>query len=89
MASGSPAPTLALQSQTASSGFGFTPGTGVLSYTPPQADGGATQTFTFTASNSAGVATQTVSVAVTAGTAPAFTSGTPTARPRWWRWPSR
>jgi hypothetical protein len=47
----------------------------VLNYTPPQADGGATQTFTFTASNSAGVATQTVSVAVTAGTAPAFTSG--------------
>ena len=75
-ASGSPAPALALQSQTASAGFSFTPGTGQLSYTPPQADGGATQTFTFTASNSAGVATQTVGVAVTAGTAPAFTSGT-------------
>ncbi len=74
-ASGSPSPTLALQSQTASSGFSFTPGTGVLNYTPPQTDGGATQTFTFTASNSAGVATQTVSVAVTAGTAPSFTSG--------------
>ncbi len=75
-ASGSPAPTLALQSQTASSGFSFTAGTGQLSYTPPQADGGATQTFTFTASNSAGVATQTVSVAVTAAAAPTFTSGT-------------
>ena len=74
-ASGSPAPTLALQSQTASAGFSFTPGTGQLSYTPPQADGGATQTFTFTASNVAGVATQTVSVAVTAGTAPSFSSG--------------
>ena len=75
-ASGSPTPTLALQSTTASSGYGFTAGTGQLNYTPPQADGGATNTFTFTASNSAGVATQTVSVAVTAGTAPAFTSGT-------------
>ena len=75
-ASGSPTPTLALQSTTASSDYSFTPGTGQLSYTPPQADGGATQTFTFTASNVAGVATQTVSVAVTAGTAPAFTSGT-------------
>ena len=74
-ASGSPAPTLALQSTTASSGYSFTAGTGQLSYTPPQADGGGTRTFTFTASNSAGVATQTVSVAVTAGTAPAFTSG--------------
>ena len=75
-ATGSPTPTLALQSTTASSGYSFTAGTGQLSYQPPQADGGATQTFTFTASNSAGVATQTVSVAVTAGTAPSFTSGT-------------
>jgi len=74
-ASGSPTPTLALQSTTASSGYSFTAGTGQLNYTPPQADGGATQTFTFTASNSAGVATQAVSVAVTAGTAPSFTSG--------------
>ena len=74
-ASGSPTPVLALQSQTASAGFSFMAGTGVLNYTPPQADGGATQTFTFTASNSVGVATQTVSVAVTAGTAPSFTSG--------------
>ena len=74
-ASGSPAPTLALQSTTASAGYGFTAGTGQLNYAPPQADGGGTRTFTFTASNSAGVATQTVSVAVTAGTAPSFTSG--------------
>jgi hypothetical protein len=63
IASGYPAPTLALQSQTASSGYGFTPATGVLNYTPPEADAGA-QTFTFTASNVAGVATQTVSVTV-------------------------
>ena len=74
-ASGTPAPTLALQSTTASSGYSFTAGTGQLNYTPPPADGGATQTFTFTASNTAGVATQTVSVAVTASTVPAFTSG--------------
>ena len=75
-ASGTPAPTLALQSTTASSGYSFTAGTGQLNYAPPPADGGATQTFTFTASNTAGVATQTVSVAVTASTVPAFTSGT-------------
>ena len=74
--SGSPTPTLALQGTTASSGYSFTVGTGQLDYTPPQADGGDTKTFTFTASNSAGVVTQTVSVAVTAGTAPSFTSGT-------------
>ena len=64
-ASGVPAPTLALQSQTASSGFSFTAETGELSYTPPTDDVGA-RTFTFTASNGAGVATQTVSVAVAA-----------------------
>ncbi|NCA83271.1 MAG: hypothetical protein EOM72_11090, partial [Opitutae bacterium] len=63
-ATGSPAPTLALQSQTASAGYSFAPGTGQLSYTPPPDDVGA-QTFTFTASNSAGAATQTVSVIVT------------------------
>ncbi|MGD9612300.1 MAG: MBG domain-containing protein [Kiritimatiellia bacterium] len=74
-ATGSPTPTLALPSTTASSGYSFTAGTGQLAYTPPLADGGATQTFTFTASNSAGVATQTVGVAVTAAAAPAFTSG--------------
>ena len=66
VASGYPAPTLALRSQTASSGYGFTAGTGVLTYTPPEADAGS-RTFTFTASNSAGVATQVVSVSVTAG----------------------
>ena len=66
VASGYPAPALALRSQTASSGYNFVPATGVLTYTPPEADAGA-RAFTFTASNSAGVASQTVSVAVTAG----------------------
>lgn len=63
-ATGSPEPDLALDSTTASSGYGFTAGTGELSYTPPPADGGETKTFTFTASNSAGMATQVVSVVV-------------------------
>ena len=72
-ASGSPAPTLALTGQTASSGFSFVPATGVLTYLPPQADAGS-RTFTFSASNGSGVAYQTVTVAVTAATAPAFTS---------------
>ena len=63
MASGYPAPTLALQGQTASSGYSFVPATGVLTYTAPEADVGA-RTFTFTASNATGVATQTVSVTV-------------------------
>jgi hypothetical protein len=62
-AGGYPAPVLALQSTTASSGHGFVPGTGELTYTPPVADVGA-RSFTFTASNSAGVATQTVNVTV-------------------------
>jgi hypothetical protein len=64
-AAGLPAPTLALRGTTASSGYSFTPGTGVLAYTPPGADEGA-RTFTFTASNSLGVATQVVAVTVTA-----------------------
>ena len=68
VATGSPEPVLALKETTASGGYGFTAGTGELSYTPPSADGGATQTFTFTASNSAGMATQVV--AVTVGPAP-------------------
>ena len=72
-ATGSPAPALALQSQTASGGFSFVPATGVLTYLPPQADAGS-RTFTFSASNNSGVAYQTVTVAVTAATAPAFTS---------------
>ena len=72
-ASGSPAPTLALTGQTASSGFSFVPATGVLTYLPPQADAG-TRTFTFSASNSSGAATQTVTVNVASATAPAFTS---------------
>jgi large repetitive protein len=74
-ASGTPTPTLALLNTTASSGYSFTPATGQLSYTPPQADGGTTRIFRITASNSAGVATQMVSVLVTAGTAPSFTGG--------------
>ena len=65
-ANGDPAPTLALQGTTASTGYVFTAGTGSLSYVPPQADLG-TRTFTFTASNGSGVATQTVSVAVNLG----------------------
>ena len=65
-ANGSPAPALALQATTASSGYGFTPATGALAYAPPQADLG-TRTFTFTASNTLGIATQTVTVAVSQG----------------------
>ncbi|HAL91745.1 MAG TPA: hypothetical protein DCM68_01815, partial [Verrucomicrobia bacterium] len=74
-ATGWPTPALALESQTATSGYDFVPATGVLTYTPPLADGGTTKTFTFTASNELGVATQTVSVVVTAASAPAFTGG--------------
>lgn len=59
------APTLALQSQTASSGYSFTPATGAFTYTPPAGDVG-TQTFTFTAANAAGTVTQVTSVSVAA-----------------------
>ena len=65
-ADGSPAPVLALRSTTASSGYSFTAGTGALLYTAPDADIGS-RTFTFTASNSQGVATQTVTATVSAG----------------------
>ena len=65
-ATGYPVPVLALAGTTASSGYSFTPCTGVLDYTAPLADVG-TLTFTFTASNSAGVATQVVSVSVAEG----------------------
>lgn len=65
-ANGYPAPTLALKSTTASSGYNFTAGTGQMSYTAPLADIGS-RTFTFTASNTAGVATQVVSVTVYEG----------------------
>ena len=65
-ASGYPTPVLALRSTTASSGYSFTPATGELSYTPPLADVGS-RSFTFTASNSAGVATQVVGVTVIEG----------------------
>ena len=59
------APTLALQSQTASNGYSFTPATGAFTYTPPAGDVG-TQTFTFTAANAAGTVTQITSVSVAA-----------------------
>lgn len=62
-ASGYPVPTLALASQTASGGFSFAGNT--LTYTPPETDEGP-QTFTFTASNSEGIATQIVAVTVSA-----------------------
>ncbi|MDD2240863.1 MAG: S8 family serine peptidase, partial [Kiritimatiellae bacterium] len=64
-ASGTPTPTLALQSQTASSGYSFTPATGAFTYTPPVGDVG-TPTFTFTAANAAGTVTQVTSVTVSA-----------------------
>jgi hypothetical protein len=60
---GYPVPVLALQATTASTGYTFTAGTGQLTYTPPVADVGA-RSFTFTASNSVGVATQVVAVTV-------------------------
>jgi hypothetical protein len=63
-ATGYPAPTLALAETTASSGYGFTPATGVLNYTPPYGDAGS-RFFTFTAANTLGVDTQVVEVAVT------------------------
>ncbi len=65
-AAGYPAPTLALSDQTASGGYSFTPATGQLAYTPPEADAGS-PTFTFTAGNASGIATQVVTVAVEAG----------------------
>jgi len=73
-ASGVPSPTLALDSTTASSGYGFTAGTGELTYTPPIGDAGS-KTFTFSATNSEGTASQIVTVSVTAATAPVFTGG--------------
>ena len=73
---GVPDPTLALAGTTAAPGsYAFTPETGYLLYSPPLGDVG-TQTFTFTASNATGVATQAVDVVVAAATAPVFTSGT-------------
>jgi endonuclease/exonuclease/phosphatase family metal-dependent hydrolase len=62
-ATGVPTPTLALAGTTASSGYTFSPDAGRLSYTPPTNDVGA-RTFTFTASNLAGTATQVVTVVV-------------------------
>jgi len=65
-ATGYPTPTLAMTGTTASGGYTFVPGTGQLDYTPPEVDAGS-PTFTFTASNATGVATQTVTVAVASG----------------------
>lgn len=72
-ASGYPQPTLTLQSTTASGGHDFDADTGVLTYTPPEADVGA-PTFTFRASNDSGVATQIVTVSVAAGVPSAVVS---------------
>lgn len=62
-ASGVPVPVLALVGTTATTGYTFNAGSGLLTYIPPGADIGA-RTFTFTASNTEGSATQTVSVTV-------------------------
>lgn len=62
-ANGYPVPAIELPTATASGGYTFTAVSGLLAYTPPYADIG-TQTFTFTASNELGVATQLVSVVV-------------------------
>ena len=62
-AQGEPTPALALAESTATGGFSFDPQTGVLSYVPPAGDLGL-RWFVFTASNSSGVATQTVAVTV-------------------------
>jgi M6 family metalloprotease-like protein len=62
-ATSTPAPVLALRSTSTSSNYDFAPQTGELTYTPPPADTGS-KSFTFIASNSAGVATQTIAVAV-------------------------
>ena len=69
-ATGFPAPVLALQGTTATSGTVFAAGEGRLTYVAPRGDAG-TQTFTFIASNRFGVATQTVDVAVSMGPPPA------------------
>ncbi len=62
-ASGNPAPTLSLTSQTASGGFSFDPVSGAFAYTPPVNDIGQ-RSFVFTASNSEGMATQALEVLV-------------------------
>jgi hypothetical protein len=64
-ATGAPPPVLALFATTATTGYVFSAETGQLTYTPTAGDIGL-QTFSFTASNTAGQATQTVEVAVAA-----------------------
>ncbi len=62
---GTPTPVLALSAASANPGdYAFEPATGYFLYEPPPGDGGTVQTFTFTASNTEGVATQQVSVTV-------------------------
>ena len=71
--------------------YSFTPATGAFTYTPVPDDIG-TQTFTFTASNAAGVVTQAVSVIVSdlPATVPVFGANPgPWARRRAWRGRSR
>jgi subtilisin-like proprotein convertase family protein len=63
-ASGLPAPTISLESSTASGGYTFSSNT--LTYMPSFADLG-TRTFNLVASNGSGTAMQTVTVMVTAG----------------------
>ena len=60
-----PPPVCVLAETTAASGYSFDAASGTLTYAPALDDVGAVA-FTFTASNVHGVATQTVSVAVTA-----------------------
>ena len=65
-ATGAPLPVLELRATTVPSGYSFSAETGQLTYTPAAGDLGL-QTFSFTASNTAGVATQTVEVVVAGG----------------------
>ncbi len=80
-ASGSPAPTLSV-SGTLPAGVTFTPGTGALAGTPAAGTGG-TYGLTFTATNSAGSASQNFTLtvnqapAITSANATTFTVGSP------------
>ncbi len=62
-ATGRPDPEVSFTDSTATSGYSFNQLSGALTYTPSFADVGA-QSFTFIASNSAGVVTQIVNVTV-------------------------
>ena len=65
-ATGAPLPVLELQGTTATTGYVFSAETGQLTYTPIAGDIGL-QMFSFTASNTAGMATQIVEVVVGGG----------------------